>query len=149
MTITIDTQVKVPNTQCLTLGGKECVLNYEDEKQHQIVVRATDSGSPALYVDYTLTIHIQDVNDQPRRLDLSHNEVLENEPVGTVIGNLSCLDEDVRQTITYSLTDDDSGMFKIVNNELQKAKSANYETSTSHSVVVVAKDNGSPSLKVS
>ena len=132
----------------MALGGKECYLNFEDQRQHQIIVRATDSGAPSLYVDYTLTIHIQDVNDQPHHLDLSHNEVFENDPNGTVVGNLSCLDEDAKQTITYSLSDDGNGMFKIVNNQLQKAKPTNYETSTAHSVVVLAKDNGSPSMKV-
>jgi hypothetical protein len=142
-------KVKVANTRCLALGGKECYLNFEDQRQHQIVVRATDSGTPSLYVDYTLTIHIQDVNDQPRLLDLSDNEVIENDPSGTVVGNLSCLDEDAKQTITYSLSDDDNGMFKIVNSQLQKAKPTDYETSTIHSVVVVAEDNGSPSMQIS
>ena len=130
------------------LGGKECSLNFEDKRQHQIIVRATDSGTPFLYVDYTLTIRIQDVNDQPRLLDLSDNKVFENDPNGTVVGNLSCMDEDAKQTITYSLSDDGNGMFMIVNNQLQKAQPTNYETSTAHSVVVVAEDDGSPSMKV-
>lgn len=39
--------------------------------------------------------------------------------------------------------------FKIVGNELQKAQAANYETQKSHSVTVVMKDDGTPSLNVS
>ncbi|XP_062505201.1 protocadherin Fat 4-like isoform X3 [Corticium candelabrum] len=142
-------KVNVPNTRCLALGGNNCVLNFENKDQHVITVRATDNGSTPLYVDYPITIHVQDVNDQPRSLDLSHNKVLENMPAGTVVGNLSSTDEDSRQTTTYTLTDDDNGMFKIFNDELQKATSANYETMKAHSVVVMAVDDGSPPLQVS
>ena len=132
----------------MALGGNNCVLNFENKDQHVITVRATDNGSTPLYVDYPITIHVQDVNDQPRSLDLSHNKVLENMPAGTVVGNLSSTDEDSRQTTTYTLTDDDNGMFKIFNDELQKATSANYETMKAHSVVVMAVDDGSPPLQV-
>ena len=141
-------EVAASNAKCLALGGKECLLNIEEKKEYDVVVRATDSGSPALSIDYVLTIRLTDVNDRPRALDLSNDKVFENAPVETVVGKLSSTDEDVSQTITYTLIDDDNGRFKIVGDELRKAMTADYETFKSHTVIVEAKDNGKPALSV-
>ena len=141
-------KVAASNVKCLALGGDECLLNYETAQRHTIKVRVTDSGSPALSIDVTLTIKVTDANDKPRALDLSSNDVHENEPVGTRVGTLTARDEDASQKLSFTLLDDDNGMFKIVGNELQKASAANYETAKSHSVTVEARDNGNPSMKV-
>ncbi|XP_065839036.1 protocadherin alpha-C2-like [Oscarella lobularis] len=141
-------EVAASNAKCLALGGKECLLNIEEKKEYDVVVRATDSGSPALSIDYVLMIQLTDVNDRPRALDLSHEKVFENAPAGMVVGKLSSTDDDVSQTTTYTLIDDDNGRFKIVGDELQKATSADYETFNSHTVIVEAKDNGKPALSI-
>ena len=141
-------KVAASNVKCLALGGSECLLNYETAQQHTIKVRVTDSGSPALSIDVTLTIKVTDANDRPRALSLSNNDVYENQPAGKRIGTLTAIDEDSSQKLSFILLDDDNGMFKIVGNELQKALSANYETAKSHSVTIEARDNGKPSMKV-
>ena len=142
-------KVAASNAQCLALGGKECVLNYEEKKTHDILVRSTDNGSPAMSVDYVVTITLTDVNDRPRDLDLSNDRVFENEKVGKVVGKLSATDEDASQKLTFTLLDDDNGRFKISGNELQKAISANYETSKAHTVIVQVMDSGNPALAIS
>ena len=136
------------NTNCIAFGGLSCLLNYEAQRQHDIVVRATDSGVPSLSVDIKLSIFVNDINDQPRDLDLSDNKVVENYPIDTVIGILSSTDEDDGQRLSYSLADDDNGRFKVVANELKVAKVVNYEMATAHSIVVESQDNGTTPLKV-
>lgn len=125
------------------------MLNYEQQNSYDVVVRVTDSGSPPLSIDNTITVHLKDINDKPRNLDLSSNTVFENDPAGTAVGRLSSTDEDKGQTLEYVLVDSESGKFKIVGDQLQKALPADYETSRSHSVLVTVRDNGQPSLNVS
>ena len=51
--------------------------------------------------------------------------------------------------MTYSLTNDDSGRFRVDSQgRLYKAKDVNYETQTKHVIRAMVKDNGNPSMKV-
>ena len=142
-------QVQPSNAACLDLGGKFCWLNYELKPYHTILVRTTDSGKPALYKDVYLNITLSDVNDQPRSPQLSGYKVHENMKAGTPIGTFTAFDEDTKQTLTYSLVDDDQGRFKLVGSQLQKALPANYETKSSHKITLLVKDDGNPSMSVS
>lgn len=76
------------NKQCLELGGSFCVLNYEAQSSHVIRVKATDNGTPQQSCEKDLRIILRDVNDQPRNLQLSNNQVKENATNTTVIGRL-------------------------------------------------------------
>ena len=132
-------------------GGRQCLLNYEASSSHNIVVRSTDNGKPQLYKDFTLTITVGDVNDQPRNLHLSGYTLREDKPAGTVIGTLSSTDEDRGQTLTYTLTDNAGGRFEISkgNQVVRKASSGiDYETTHSYKLTVVVTDSGKPTLKV-
>ena len=141
-------KVAASNVRCLANGGNDCLLNFETKKEYSVIVRATDNGSPALSVDYTIKIVLTDVNDKPRSLRLSYNKVKENSAAGTVVGLFSASDED-GDTITFTLTNNGGGMFKIVGNRLLVAKVPNYEIAQAYKVTVRAKDNGRPSLSVS
>jgi hypothetical protein len=141
-------KVAVSNTQCLALGGKWCVLNFEEKSKYVIVVRVTDNGSPPLSMDQTVTIDLTDINDRPRNLDLSDNIVYENAPNGTVVGRFTASNEDAQQRLEYVLIDSENGKFEIVDNQLRKAFSADYETSKSHSALVTVRDDGRPSLNI-
>ena len=140
-------RVAASNVRCLA-SGDDCLLDYEKQTEHAIVVRATDSGTPPLSVNYTLVVRVTDVNDRPRDIELSNNQVFENEPVGFVVGTLSAIEEDRFQTLSYSLLNDDGGRFVIVGNELRKAIRPNYETGKAHVIVVEVRDNGTSSLTV-
>ena len=110
--------------------------DYEKDDFYSISVRATDSGSPELFVDAMFVINVTDENDKPRNLDLSNENVREN--AGASVGILSANDED-GDSVTYSLSHDDNEMFRMVD----------YEFSKGYNVTVLARDNGSPSLSVS
>ena len=64
----------MPNTSCLRHGGKECKLNFERAKSHNITVRVTDSGQ--LEKDFVITVQVKDENDKPRHLTLSKYTVI-------------------------------------------------------------------------
>ena len=142
-------KVASSNVLCLKYGGVECKIDFESARSHDIVVRVTDSGSPPLEKDFVLTVRVTDANDQPRSLRIDNFQVKENEPAGTWIGNFSADDEDRGQKLSFKLTDDDNGQFKLVGHQLLKAKQTDYETKTSHRVTVVVEDDGIPRKSVS
>ena len=133
-------KVAVSNTRCLAYGGSDCKLNYESDKSHKIVVRATDSGSPAMSRDFVLTVFVTNQNDQPRNLEIDTFRVHENKPAGALVGTFTATDEDAGDTLTYKLLDDDNGQFTLKGNQLLKAKSTNYETKVSHVIKVEVTD---------
>ena len=63
---------------------------------------------------------------------------------------LSSRDEDASQSATYSLTNDDSGRFKVDSQgRLYTAKNINHETQKRHVIRAMVTDNGNPPMKVS
>ena len=59
---------------------------------------------------------------------------------------MNAFDEDrnPRQTLTYTLINDDGGRFQIVGKQLLKRLPANYEAKKSHTITVRVSDNGTP-----
>jgi hypothetical protein len=139
-------KVAVSNTKCILLGGKWCMLNVEAKNRYDIVVQTTDSGSPPLSITNNLTIDLRDINDRPRSLDLSTKTLYENE---RVVGRFTATDEDTQQNLEYILADSEDGKFEIVGDELRKVIPADYETAKHHTISVVVKDDGLPSLNIS
>ena len=80
------TQVAISNKQCLSQGGSSCLLNYEKKRSHIIRVKTTDDGSPQLSYEANFTIDVRDINDMPRDLQLSNNQVKEDAKINTLIG---------------------------------------------------------------
>ena len=63
---------------------------------------------------------------------------------------LTSRDEDASQSATYSLTNDDSGRFKVDSQgRLYTAKNINHETQKRHVIRAMVTDNGNPPMKVS
>ena len=63
---------------------------------------------------------------------------------------LTSRDEDASQSATYSLSNDDSGRFKVDSQgRLYTAKNINHETQERHVIRAMVKDNGNPPMKVS
>ena len=63
---------------------------------------------------------------------------------------LTSRDEDASQSATYSLSNDDSGRFKVDSQgRLYTAKNINHETQKRHVIRAMVTDNGNPPMKVS
>lgn len=142
-------KVAIDNRNCLQRGGAYCRINYENQRSVSIRVKTEDSGNPKLSFTKDFTIGIKNINDRPRDIRLSANSLMENATKGFVIGEFTATDEDIGQTITFRLTNDDGGRFVLAgNNSIAKAKDTNYESSKAHRVTVEAEDNGTPPLKI-
>ena len=76
----------ISNKQCLNQGGSSCLLNYEKQKSHIIRVKTTDDGNPQLSYEANFRIDVRDINDMPRDLQLSNNQVKEDAKINTLIG---------------------------------------------------------------
>ena len=77
---------------------------------------------------------------------ISSSVVYENASLGTVVGFINSLDVDLGQEVTYSLLTNAGGRFRIVGQELRLHSQVNYEETSSYSITVEAKDDGSPRL---
>ena len=71
-----------------------------------MTLQCFDNGSPSLSVTKTLSIPIVDSNDAPTSIMINGSglaKLEENSPVGAVVGYLSCIDQDARQSHSYYL----------------------------------------------
>ncbi|MBB3980193.1 hypothetical protein GGQ64_005445, partial [Rhizobium azooxidifex] len=111
-------------------------IDYEKVKSGVVTVEVSDGVNT---VAKNFTIGVQNVNEAPAGVAISKSSVTENAKVGTVVGTLSAKDPE-GGAVSYSLSSNPGGIFKIVDNKLQLAKAVDYETAKSHAVTVVAKD---------
>lgn len=96
----------------------------------------------------TFTLTVTAVNDTPTDIDLSSNEVAENEDPGTPVGTFTTTDPDSGDTsFEYTLMDgvtgcDGSGndAFQISGATLQTAEPLDYETQVSYAICVQTND---------
>ncbi|PSB64080.1 hypothetical protein C7B61_12635, partial [filamentous cyanobacterium CCP1] len=82
--------------------------DFEAKPSYNIKVRTTDTrtgeGGGKFYEE-TFTITVNDLNDPPTDILLDKNNVNENVPVGTLVGNFSTVDQDKNDKFTYALVD--------------------------------------------
>ncbi|GAB6020348.1 hypothetical protein CHUAL_003060 [Chamberlinius hualienensis] len=93
-------------------------LDRETIAVHKLVAVAVDRGSPELSASAQVTIHVDDINDNPPRFpsDSLKLSVKENSPVGTVVASLKAEDPDEGQNakVTYSIAGGpDAGAFSL------------------------------------
>ena len=86
------------------------------------------------------------VNETPAVLNLSNNNIPENQPAGTAVGTFSTTDPDAGNTFTYTLVpgagSTDNSSFTIVGSTLQTNASFNFEGQTSYLVRIRTTDQG-------
>lgn len=120
------------------------VFNFETRAAYSIRVRVTDAGGLTLEQPFTITI--RDVNDVPTALELSQDQIPENNLVGGEIGMLSTRDEDAHDNHVYQLVpgagDGGNASFSISDNRLLALQSFDYETQTTYSLRVRVTDQG-------
>jgi hypothetical protein len=113
-------------------------LDFEQAASHQVAVRATDAGG--LTHDTTFTIATTDVNEAPTAI--SGSTVAATSVVGTVIGALSGVDPDAGDTATFTLLDNDGGLFAVSGGNLVVAGSLTGVTAATQNVTVRDTDAG-------
>jgi Ca2+-binding RTX toxin-like protein len=114
-------------------------LDYETAKSHVITVQVKDSAGHT--VSKNFTIGVGNVDEAPVWGSTLAPKVAENAAVNTTVATLSATDPD-KGEISYELSSNPGGYFKIVDNKLQVAKGLNYEAVKSHTIKVDAIDVG-------
>lgn len=122
-----------------TSGEIKSAQNFDREEtdEYSLVVAATDTGH--LNSSVTVTVRVNDVNDNPSIMNDSILDVSENTPLNTVILTLVSTDDDTppNSHVTYQLVNDFSGTFNIIGDKLIVANSLDYEAIQSYNLVVM------------
>ena len=114
--------------------------NYEVKNTYSLVLTATDNDNTS--VQQSLIIIINDINEAPTNITLSAAAVDENVE-GIVVGTLVTTDEDVGDTVSYSLSGVDAESFEIIDGQLKlkSGVSADYETKNTYTIKLMATDS--------
>jgi len=127
------------------------VLDHATTPTLTVRVRGTDSGG--LFLEDTVTITVDDVNDPPTGVNLSATTVAENQPSGTTVGSFTAVDPDGAPPFTYELVsgtgDTDNDSFTVTGSSLETAAAFDFETRNSYSIRVQVSDAGGLSFQKS
>ena len=117
-------------------------LDYESATSHQLSVTVTDAGG--LTHTEALTIGVTNQNEAPTDITVTGGTVQENAPAGTVVATLGATDPDAGSSFAYAVSDDPSGKFELVGDEIRvkAGASLDYESATSHQLSVTVTDAG-------
>jgi uncharacterized protein YggE len=136
-----------------TIVGDElqtaATLDFETQQTYSIRVQSMDQGG--LAVEQMLTITVTDVNEAPTAIVASRTTVAENEPIGTLVGNLTTVDPDANDAHTYSFAsgngDVDNASFAIDGNQLLTSAIFDQATQDTYSIRVQSLDSGGLTLE--
>ncbi|KAM8764449.1 protocadherin alpha-3 isoform 3-T3 [Rhynchonycteris naso] len=128
-------------------------LDYEEIKLYEIQVEARDKGNPPMANHCTVLVEILDTNDNIPELVIKSLllPVLEDAPLGTIIALISVSDRDSGVNGQVNCTLSSHAPFKLVSTfknyySLVLDSALDRESVSDYSVVVTARDGGSPSL---
>ncbi len=122
--------------EVVTVGG---VTTVTDRRTNPTDGVATLTSIETLrFADQSVAL----VNDLPPvGITLSNASVAEVAPVDTVVGVVSATDPE-GGTLSFAISGDDAGKFRLVGNELRLKAGVDYETATSHAVSITVTDEG-------
>ena len=119
-------------------------FDFETKSSYTVRIRATDQGG--LFIEKVFTIAVTDVNELPTDIDLSPKSIAENAGANATVGTLSTIDQDARNTFTYTFEagagDADNAAFNISGSSLRATNSFDFETKSSYTVRVRSTDQG-------
>lgn len=119
------------------------VGDYDTKSSYQIRIRSTDLGG--LTTDKAFTISINRVASAPTNIIFTPAGLSENQPAGTIAGELSAADPNAGDTFTFSLVsgngDTDNSLFRIVGTTLETTAMLDCATKSVYSVRIRAIDS--------
>ena len=131
----------------LLVNGK---LNYENKSSHTIIVRSTDNQGLFRVSDFN--IRVTDVNDKPTDILLAGQSyaIVKEHQAGTMIEDVTTIDEDIGQQYFYTVLGNNSAMYNMFMSWLflNRGVEFDYEKQASHTVTLKSTDNGTPPLSV-
>ncbi|MEQ6118714.1 S8 family serine peptidase [Reichenbachiella sp. MALMAid0571] len=128
-------------------------FDFEQKSSYKITIVTDDNRGGAYTKNFTINIEDDpNENNIPTDFNLTALEILENEPVGSIVGIFSTIDPD-EDDHTYNLVsglgDNDNSKFSIIGDELLSNHIFDFETKESRSIRVSVDDgNGGVIEKV-
>ncbi len=142
-----------PTTGAITVAG---ALDYETTPSYSLVVTVTDGGSPSLSATATLTITVTDVANEhaPVFAGGATATVSYAENATTAVTTVIATDADAGQTVSFTLSGADAGLFSITQaeGELTFNTAPDYENPVDtgmdnmYEVTITATDDGTPAM---
>ena len=138
-----------PSLGILTLSDS---IDREQVAAYQLTITITDNGTTPLQTEITVHINITDVNDNTPVFDATSDsqtvQVFENALLNQIIIQINAVDDDSAENalVTYSLTPNLFFNIDSLTGEVHSVSELDYETMPVHNLVIIAEDNGSPSL---
>lgn len=119
------------------------ILDRETEPVHVLEITVFDNGTPQLNAMTTLTVVLQDFNDNSPVFEQTSYafSLLENLPAATLIGQIRASDVD-QQNVSYFLNDTELFQIDSVSGEIFSAVEFDREEQALHSIIAVATDSG-------
>ena len=126
------------------------ILDRETTPSYEIYIVAVDMGTPPLTSSTTLSISIEDVNDNmPVFIQLPYSASLaEDVSIGTPVLTVSAddIDSGANMEVSYRVFSNSEGKFEVdlVSGLIQTTSSLDREQTDFYNLVIVAFDSGSP-----
>ncbi|WP_349358517.1 cadherin domain-containing protein [Stappia sp.] len=117
--------------------------SFDAETEGSIALTVTATSTDGSTSSETFAINVANVIDEtPTDIVMDGGAVDENSVAGTVVATLSAVDADAGDSHSYALTNDPSGFFEIVGNEIRVRAGAalDHETAAQHTVTVQVTD---------
>ena len=120
------------------------LLDFESRQSITLQIQVTDSGG--LTAATSVVISLNDLNETPSLINLAGGTVQENRGAGTFVGQLSAVDPDAGEVLTWALVDDANGTF-VVNSATGRIDVAagavlNFEQTAAYGIAVEVTDSG-------
>ena len=136
-----------------TITGNALTTNlsfdFESKSTYNIRIQSDDGQGGTFQMELIITV--TNINETPTAIILSSENVNENQPTGTIVGNLTTSDPDASDTYTYSLISGtgstDNGNFTIVNNTLRTNAVFDFETDNSYNIRLQSRDAGGETVQ--
>ncbi len=130
-----DSKFSIAGNQLLVNGA----LNAEAAGSHSVTIQTDDQNGGVITRNFSITVN--DINEAPTDILADNLNVDENSSGGTLIANLSGIDEDLPgDAFVYSIVADPGNKFNIVGNQLVVSGSLDFEATSSHSVSIQIDD---------
>ena len=121
------------------------------QSQLAFLVQVTDMGTPSLFSQITVTVQLNDINDNLPMLvnPVSMVSIPESSNVGETITTISAIDVDlgINAEVAYSLTGATQFTINSTTGVVTLVNSLDYETSTEHVITVTASNPDSNSTE--
>ncbi|OFY83660.1 MAG: hypothetical protein A3F72_15395 [Bacteroidetes bacterium RIFCSPLOWO2_12_FULL_35_15] len=128
-------------------GNKLLLLtaaDFESKNTYNVRLKTTDISGGSLEMPFI--IYIKDLNENPQ-INIKDYTVSEAAPIGNIVGTITASELDSNQTQKFSIISS-STPFSIdsLSGVISLKSTVDYETQKEYRILVVATDNGTPSL---